>query len=59
MLNIEKGRGNKPIRMESNIIIDAGIRVGAIRDLYALIVDENVRESSKNSAKTITQGVPG
>ena len=65
MLNIEAGKRNKPIRMDSNIILDAGIRVGAVSPYQRSvrsIVDEDVRESSTNSAKTlrsITQGVPG
>ena len=65
MLNIEIGRGNKPIRMDSNIILDEGIRVGAVSPYQRSvrsILDEDVRESSTNSAKTlrsITQGVPG
>ena len=30
MLNNETGKANKPIRMDSNIFLGAGIRVGAI-----------------------------
>ena len=51
MLNIEKGRGNKPIRLDSNIILDAGIQVGAISPYQRsvrLIVNEDVRKLSTN-----------
>ena len=49
MLNIEIGRGNKPIRMDSNILLDAVTRVGAISPYQRPVRFDRLRTVRKRS----------
>ena len=53
MLNIEKGRGNKPIRMDLNIILNVGIRVGAISPYQRSVRVNHRRMMYANHLKTV------